>query len=1416
MTDDSHELEVALFDFRARFAADSAHGRVADVDSYARRFPGFETQIRAAYACLIRGESIDEAEIDGRAPAPPTTQERRIAHYRLLHELGRGGQGSVHLAEDTRLHRRVAIKLLAGLAQFSSDARRRFQREAETASRLDHPCICTVYESGVDDGTAYIAMRYVEGESLGRRIARARDTRAKLDAEPVSKRRDARTDPDSFFPCAPASRDDLWACLHFFESAARALHVAHEAGIVHRDVKPGNLMITTERTPVVLDFGLAREAEPGAEAITLSGEIQGTPAYLSPEQLEPKGRRLDRRTDVYSLGVALYECLTLEAPFQAPTIAALYQQILRDPPRDPRTTNRSIPADLAVVLETALEKDRDRRYASALDLAEDLRRIREHEPIRARPPSLGLRALRWVQRHPAQTVGVCAGAFVLGALGLARFMWRAKAQSDRVEEITRAINGELSLGQSDERIRGQLLDWIGDVPMRALTPDWVAQARRHMGGFAEYGLPLDGALSPDAFRERIEVVRARDPDLADELIDGVYSLAIRLTSAAHQRDDLKTPDDLGRCAARSFPWDATRERLGQLISRLEDDRWRRAVWCAFLLHFESDSEDEYCSPQLEPFLTPAGWVDRSARDLVFLGDLAYVAGDSRGAVAAYGAAKARRSTSFPVLYATRLNGGIALRFTATGNARDPLLRSIIELEAARDLRPSCATVYLALAQTWERLGDADNALAHARRAVDLDASNSTALKLKAKLAPAGSDERRDAASAAWQIDPNDSEACSLRTRIALDAGRWFEALSISDWAVEHMASPADVATIAANRLCAGRGTLEIVTSLSTATLDDQQRARWSLEFARVLVRRRAFAEARALAEACIALQPSNADAYVVLGSICCEGADWDGAERAFRKAIECHPAGSEKYLGLATVWNGRRNPQRAIDELERALERDPAHVGLRTALVNLRRTTGGIDAAISAARAWTEACPTRAAAWVRLAELQVERGSTDDAAESFGRALHEQPEDAPASLGLRKLAAGSQARERVSRVVEELCARRSTSAAGKLARAYLEHSRGARELWEATLRELADERWSDPIPCTSLADFRQSVGDFAGAQAAAREALARSPAMVVAHWYLARALSDAGAWVDAVSAAIAGLELSPSHEKLLGVLGDAALQAGRPELALDAIAQNIAAHPANRGARLLRARVEAWQGGLQRARSELEDLVTADPKDERAAEQLYQLLAGERLWSDAMQLASSRARAARGDDAPDVWASRVEAYQSASSGERAPASLVETSATEPANSSGRGERAEVVAAARSLLERELPVVALTPDAEATVTSCAHNLVRGAEAGWSDGDSSDAAPGRAPSVESSTFAMRALDLLEALLDARLEDLGRDPPLRPRAVHRQALVDELLARDTLALRVPPRGAPWRQRALGYMSNVRAALSGGANSR
>ncbi len=372
---------------------------------------------------------------------PPAPPGERVGPYRITSLIGAGGQGMVHEAVDSRLGRRVALKVLPPALLRSGSARTRFRREAELLSRLDHPGIATVFEAGEADGVPFLAMRLLEGESLARRIARERE---RSSAGSMARTTDRKT---------------LEEILLIIEKTARALHEAHEIGVVHRDVKPENVLITPEGEPVLIDFGLARDLDSDSESLTRSGDVLGTPVYMAPEQIRGEVRAIEARSDVYALGVVLYECVALRPPFQAPTREALYRSILERDPPPLRRLAPHCPKDLSVVVETCIEKRIERRYQSALHLAEELARVRRREPILARQVGAAGRLWRWSQRRPgvAALAGLTIALLVAVTAGSLFYALEQKDLADRrrglIDERTRFAEEKAVEGARQAELR---------------------------------------------------------------------------------------------------------------------------------------------------------------------------------------------------------------------------------------------------------------------------------------------------------------------------------------------------------------------------------------------------------------------------------------------------------------------------------------------------------------------------------------------------------------------------------------------------------------------------------------------------------------------------------------------------------------------------------------------------------------------------------------------------------------------------------------------------------------------------------------------------------------------------------------------------------------------------------------------------
>ena len=349
---------------------------------------------------LLSDESVVGIDDPGKLdkPARATARSERLADlqgelgdYELLEEVGRGGQGVVFRARQKSLNRIVALKVIS-LGQWASKAHvKRFRREAEAAASLDHPGIVPIYEVGDRDGSCYFSMKFVEGGQLDEVVSRT-SMSIRHAAELISK-------------------------------VARTVHYAHEHGILHRDIKPGNILLDQQGEPHLTDFGLARLVETES-TVTRTLEVLGTPSYMAPEQAAANNTQLTSATDVYGLGAVLYQLLTGHPPFAGGTTYETIKLLLETEPKQPRQLNAKIDRELSTICLKCLEKDPKRRYSSALALTEDLEHWLKHEPIQARHAGIFTRSKKWVRRNP--TSALLAASLIALATAAGWIVWKSE------------------------------------------------------------------------------------------------------------------------------------------------------------------------------------------------------------------------------------------------------------------------------------------------------------------------------------------------------------------------------------------------------------------------------------------------------------------------------------------------------------------------------------------------------------------------------------------------------------------------------------------------------------------------------------------------------------------------------------------------------------------------------------------------------------------------------------------------------------------------------------------------------------------------------------------------------------------------------------------------------------------------------
>jgi formylglycine-generating enzyme required for sulfatase activity/tRNA A-37 threonylcarbamoyl transferase component Bud32 len=425
---------------------------------FAARACGNDPQLRDAVQRLLAkagAAAPDFLEPPGRSEISP--DHALLGDFELLRELGRGGMGVVYLARQRSLGRQVAVKVFVESLTTTQREIDRFHREARAAASLSHSGIVRVLTDGKTGNAHWFAMEFVDGHDLRREISlQIERNRLQPGEAPILP--------------VPGSPGHMAGVASLCADVADALHHAHRAGLVHRDIKPANLLLARDGRVLISDFGLVRDETQGA--LTRTGEAPGTPHYMSPEQARVSQAKVDHRTDIYSLGVVLYELAALCRPFEGGSSDEILAQIKSREPRPLRSTAPEVARDLELICATAMAKDPAHRYRDAAAFAEDLRRFLRHEAIHARPPSLVERGRRWTRAHRRAVAGVAflalglalggaAMGFLAHARGLARVSVEAFAadgsplrgtvRARKLDSITGVAGSEIGVGKLGAR-----------------------------------------------------------------------------------------------------------------------------------------------------------------------------------------------------------------------------------------------------------------------------------------------------------------------------------------------------------------------------------------------------------------------------------------------------------------------------------------------------------------------------------------------------------------------------------------------------------------------------------------------------------------------------------------------------------------------------------------------------------------------------------------------------------------------------------------------------------------------------------------------------------------------------------------------------------------------------------------------------
>ncbi len=566
--------EDLLYECLERVATEGPHA----LDCLCDEHPRHAASLRRAMARLADADLVDRSALTADAPFPET-----LGDYRLLQRIGGGGMGIVYLAEQLSLGRRVALKVMRPDRAVDPRNIVRFRREVEAVAQLRHPSIVSVISVGYDREIPYIAMEWLEGATLhevlrcfdGRRAeSLSGDDLFHALRDLASRRSDHGFDSGE---ARAAATPDLFrgswcdVALRITREIASALAYAHSQGVIHRDVKPSNIWITPQGRVVLIDFGLARASD--ASRLTNTGAQLGSLLYMSPEQVA--GGTVDQRTDVYALGVTLYEALAFRSPFEAAASQITVRRIVAGDVPGVRQLNRSISRDVQTICMTAMSRYAARRYADAAALGNDLSNVLDRRPIQARPPGRFERAWRWIELHPARSTGAVLLATLIAFVLVTAAQQRSSLRSIRLLADSHWIENLTSRAATfwpmDRANLGAIDLWLEDVAVLRRRHDIH---RRELDRLRRRAMPYTDAIASrdraptehtlDALRIELETVHALIANAEDVEAARAYN-ALEIEALEALIAELETADTRStwEFEIRSDEW--RHERLTRLV-----------------------------------------------------------------------------------------------------------------------------------------------------------------------------------------------------------------------------------------------------------------------------------------------------------------------------------------------------------------------------------------------------------------------------------------------------------------------------------------------------------------------------------------------------------------------------------------------------------------------------------------------------------------------------------------------------------------------------------------------------------------------------------------------------------------------------------------------------------------------------------
>jgi tetratricopeptide (TPR) repeat protein len=983
--DESVESLVAqvIDEFRLR----QQRGEQPDVEEYAARYPQAAELLRkvlASWQLMSLSAAGDRGGAERQAAG-------LLGDFRIVREVGRGGMGVVYEAEQVSLGRRVALKVLPLAATMDPRQLQRFHNEARAAAGLHHTNIVPVYAVGCERGVHYYAMQFIDGRTLAEVIAQRRDAMPPVRTTEAGHIAASPTTTSPEAQATSAAPLDAGYYRHVAEwgiQAAQALDCAHALGVVHRDVKPANLIVDATGRLWVTDFGLAQVQSD--VRLTLTGDLVGTLRYMSPEQALARRAVMDHRTDVYSLGVTLYEVLTLQPAFSGNDRQELLRQIAFEEPRPPRRLNKAIPSELETIVLKALEKNPAERYGTAAELADDLRHWLEDRPIHARRPSLRQAAAKWARRHRSAVWAAAVVLLVVAVLAGGNGVWwlqkRAQAEAEARVELNEAI-----------RLQEQQ-KW----------PEAAGAIRRARGILA--GVWADPALSRHIeqrardleMANRLEEARLRGTALKDGHFDWEatrkayaeafdwYGLDVDRTGPAEAAEFIQARSIGPQLAAALDSWaaetlDGQRKRQLLAISRLADpDPWRNRLREA-LERNDGRAFNELAASARAEELRPA--------TAVLLASFA-PAQAAEQVLTVLHQAQQRHPDDFWINHAL---GNHLSRLRPA--RREEALRYYT---AAVALRPGSPGARLDLGVALAGLGKRDQATACYRQALTLDPSFARAhYNLGVALNEQGKvDQALSCYRQALALDPTDVKAHDNLGDVFYRQGKVEEAIACYRRALALNPRYAKAHNNLGNARAAQGRVDEAIACYHRAIASDPTDANAHYNLGIALAGRKKIKEALACYRRAIALDPGHARAHNNLGVLLKGQGKLEEAIAHYRRAITLDPKDAAIHNSLGVALRSQGKVAEAIAHYRKAIALDPRFAQAHNSLGAALALQGKVEQAIACFHQALQLDPRLAGARANLGNALAGQGKVDQAIACYRKAIALDPIDADTHYNL--------------------------------------------------------------------------------------------------------------------------------------------------------------------------------------------------------------------------------------------------------------------------------------------------------------------------------------------------------------------------------------------------------------------------------